>query len=939
MSTMYDCLACEECILNMNCVQLAHMEDYCDRCSHNYLMHVGTPHQGNIPHSGRYEYGSGENAFQRDDFRRGVLRMRKEGLTEDEIRKAYKMTTTEYRKLISITKSQERIANIERAAALKEKGYSQTKIGEIMGVNESVIRSWLNDNAKERATRTNRVADILKENVGSGKYLDIGAGTEKYIDLGIDQKLGISNTRLNTAVKQLVDSGEYERKKIQVSQINNPNQKTTVTLLVPKDTPTTEIYDHLERIGNVQEFSSDGAITTQVLRPPVSVDSSRIFIRYGDQGGKDRDGTIELRRNVPDLTMGNASYAQTRIAVDNAYYLKGMAFYKDDIPDGYDIVYNTNKPSGTPAEKVFKPFKKLKNADGTEYVDPTNPFGAAIKEKGQTEYTDADGKTHLSAINKIKEESDWEHYSKSLASQFLAKQPKKLIETQLNLTYADKLAEYDEIMHISNPTVRKKLLLSFADGCDSAAVELKAAALPRQSSKVILPITSLKDDEIYAPTYKDGETVALVRYPHGGLFEIPILKVNNRSKEGSSVIGKDSIDAVGINSNVAERLSGADFDGDTVVVIPCNSYNSKVQIKNEAPLPGLKDFDPKEKYPQVEGMKVMTKANTQMEMGKISNLITDMTLMGADKTELAQAVRHSMVVIDAEKHKLNYQQSYIDNNIAELNKKYHGGVRKGASTLLSKASSVQYVSMRKLNYDIDPKTGEKIWTEAPEYYYNKKTGKTVERTIPSTRIAETNDARTLVSKAQTPQELLYAQYANNVKGLANRARLSYLDTPNMKRDPEAAKTYANEVASLSAKLDIAQSNAPRERQAQIIARIKLNKVTKDNPDITPEDLKKIRTRYINEARTVVGAKKKAVTITDKEWEAIQAGAISQAKLSSIISNMKDEDLKKRAMPKQTNTLTAAEQNRIAALKASGYTIAEIADALGRSTSTVSKYIK
>lgn len=934
---MYNYMTCEECILNMNCVQLAHMEECCDRCSNNYLAHVGTPHQGNIPHSGRYEYGSGENAFQRDDFRRGVLRMRKEGLTEDEIRNAYKMTTTEYRKLISITKSQERIANIERATALKEKGYSQTKIGEIMGVNESVVRSWLQTSAKERATRTNRVSEVLKANVDSGKYLDVGAGTEKYIDLGVDQKLGISNTRLNTAVKQLVDTGEYERKKIQVAQINNPNQKTTVTLLVPKGTPTTEIYEHLEKIGNVQEFSSDGAVTTQILRPPVSVDSSRIYIRYGDQGGKDRDGTIELRRNVPDLTMGNASYAQTRIAVDNAYYLKGMAFYKDDIPDGYDIVYNTNKPTGTPAEKVFKPFKKLKDANGNEYVDPTNPFGAAIKEKGQTEYTDADGKTRLSAVNKIKEESDWEHYSKTLASQFLAKQPKKLIETQLNLTYADKLAEYDEIMSISNPTIRKKLLLSFADGCDSAAVELKATALPRQSSKVILPITTLKDNEVYAPTYEDGETVALIRYPHGGLFEIPILKVNNKNKEGNSTIGNDAVDAIGINSKVAERLSGADFDGDTVTVIPCNSYNSNVRIMNEDPLPGLKDFDPKEKYPYVEGMKVMSKGLTQTEMGKISNLITDMTALGADKTELAQAVRHSMVVIDAEKHKLNYQQSYVDNHIAELNKKYHGGVRKGAATLLSRASSQEFVSLRKLNYDIDKKTGEKIWTEAPEYYY--KNGKLVERKLKSTRMAETTDARTLMSKAQTVQEQLYAQYANNVKGLANQARLSYLNTPNTKRDPEAAKTYANEVTSLTAKLNIAQSNAPRERQAQIIARIKLNKILKDNPDMAPEDTKKIRTRYINEARTVVGAKKKAVDVTDKEWEAIQAGAISQAKLSAIISNMKDEDLKKRAMPKQTTTLSSAEQNRIAALKASGYTIKEIADALGRSTSTISKYIK
>lgn len=44
-------------------------------------------------------------------------------------------------------------------------------------------------------------------------------------------------------------------------------------------------------------------------------------------------------------------------------------------------------------------------------------------------------------------------------------------------------------------------------------------------------------------------------------------------------------------------------------------------------------------------------------MGVISNLITDMTLRGADEKELARAVKHSMVVIDAEKHGLDYKRS------------------------------------------------------------------------------------------------------------------------------------------------------------------------------------------------------------------------------------------------------------------------------------------
>lgn len=80
--------------------------------------------------------------------------------------------------------------------------------------------------------------------------------------------------------------------------------------------------------------------------------------------------------------------------------------------------------------------------------------------------------------------------------------------------------------------------------------------------------------------------------------------------------------------------------------------------------------------------------NTQTEMGKISNLITDMTLKGATQDELARAVRHSMVVIDAEKHKLDYKQSEQDNGISALRKKYQGTVdengryHEGAATLI-----------------------------------------------------------------------------------------------------------------------------------------------------------------------------------------------------------------------------------------------------------------
>ena len=62
-------------------------------------------------------------------------------------------------------------------------------------------------------------------------------------------------------------------------------------------------------------------------------------------------------------------------------------------------------------------------------------------------------------------------------------------------------------------------------------------------------------------------------------------------------------------------------------------------------------------------------------------------------------------------------------------------------------------------------------------------------------------------------------------------------------------------------------------------------------------------------------------------------------LSSSCSDRKFDELRERAMPKRTSTLSVAQKNRIKALSASNYTLAEIANKLGVSTSTVSKYLK
>lgn len=473
----------------------------------------------------------------------------------------------------------------------------------------------------------------------------------------------------------LTDQG-YVTHEVKVPQVSNPGKYTTVKVLAPPGTEWSDVIHNPDKIHTVTEYSRDGGAHFDVVRQPTSIDGKRVMIRYAEDGGIDRDGTIEIRRGVDDISLGNSSYAQVRIMVDGTHYLKGMAMYSPDkMPDGVDIIFNTNKKKGTPPEDVFK---KIKD-------DPDNPFGALIKANGQRYYSDPNGKYvkvgesyseatkstkkdeprySLSPVNKLREEGDWSEYAKSLSSQFLSKQDLPLIKKQLNLAYDEKKTQYNEIMSLQNPALKKTLLESFADDCDASAVHLKAAALPRQAMQVILPIPSMSDKEIYAPNYKNGEKVCLVRYPHGGTFEIPELTVNNNQAKAKKALG-NAKDAVGINSHVAGILSGADFDGDTVMVIPANNRGSSVRIKHDKPLEGLKDFDPKKyKYTDEQlanGAKVITSAYKQKQMGVVSNLITDMTLKGAPTNEIERAVRHSMVVIDSEKHKLDYKQSAIDN--------------------------------------------------------------------------------------------------------------------------------------------------------------------------------------------------------------------------------------------------------------------------------------
>lgn len=890
------------------------------------LMHYGTPR-----HSGRYPWGSGDDPYQHSgDFLSRIEELKSKGLTETEIAKAMGMSTTQYRAQKSLAKDERRALDVAQAKSLREDGLSLNEIAREMGfANDSSVRSLLNERSEARMNQAKKTAEFLKEQIAEKGMIDVGTGVER--------ELGISKEKLKEALAILEAEG-YPVYGGRIQQATNPGKHTTLQVVCPPGTEHKEIYDY-DNIHSVKDYISydDGESFRKSFVYPESMDSSRLKIRYAEDGGIDKDGVIEIRRGVEDLSLGESHYAQVRILVDGNRYLKGMAVYSDDLPDGVDVVFNTNKKQGTPTGDVLK---KITN-------DPENPFGSLIKEHGgQSYYDDPNGKytdpvtgkkQSLSLINKRAEEGDWGEWSDHLPSQFLSKQSMTLINKQLDLATKDKFAEFDEICSLTNPTVKKALLKSFADDCDSAAVHLQAAALPRQKYQVILPVTDMKDDEVYAPNYKNGEKVALIRFPHGGTFEIPILTVNNKQSTAKRMLD-NALDAIGINSKVAERLSGADFDGDTVMVIPTGG---KVKVTSTPPLKGLEGFDPKLEYGGKKEGTFKPMKNTQTEMGKISNLITDMTLKGATQDELARAVRHSMVVIDAEKHKLDYKQSERDNGISALKKKYQGTVdengryHEGAATLISRAKSETSVLKRKGSPIIDKETGEQRYKEVYEEYTDKN-GKVKVRTQASTKMAETKDARTLSSG--TPQEEAYADYANNMKSLANRARREMMNTGKIAYSASAKRTYQAEVDSLEAKLNVALKNAPRERQAQILANAAVKAKKQENPDMTKGEIKKANQQALTAARNSVGAKREPILITDREWEAIQAGAISENRLTQIINNVDTDKLRQRATPRATTTLSSAKVNKIASMNASGYTTAEIAEALGVSASTVSKYL-
>lgn len=883
-------------------------------------------HYGTKRHSGRYPWGSGGDPYQSSDFLNKYEALKGRGLSGTEIAKEMGITTTELRTNITWARNEQKRYFMEKVKKDHETGMTKTAIGEKYGLSEGTVRNYLKDENVHKSKQLDTINSTLTKSVSEKEYLDVGPGLEI--------TLGIPSTRLKAVIRKMVEEEGYYLHEVYVRRQSNPDKPTTVKVLT-KDPDIKNVVKNSDKISLIESYSNDRGETIADLDPPASFNPKRLKIRYGDEGGSDKDGVIELRPGVEELDMGASHYAQVRIKVGEDRYLKGMAVYGNpkDFPEGTDIIFNTNKPLGMDPRDVLK-------KTNLEAKSNSEVFGSTIVRQNNSK-----------VLNIVNEEGEWDTWSTSMSSQFLSKQPVKLIKERLDETHDSLLKDLSEIQSLTNPIVKQYLLEKYSDSLNAKAKKLDAKGMSRTKSHVILPFPEMNPDEIYAPNYNDGEKVVLLRYPHGGIFELPEVTVNNKNPKAKQTLGV-APDAIGIHPSVAKKLSGADFDGDTVYVIP----NNDNKIKTSRPLKELKDFDPHDykvskdspkntfrKDPETGKMintgHTIVDQTKQIEMGKVSNLITDMTIKNATPSEIARAVKHSMVVIDSEKHNLDYKQSAIDNGISALKRKYQthinpdtGKKSVGASTLISrskrKINILEPDEVRQLAKDKVDKEGSILRKGLTPSEISKKIG------IPEAEVKgylSGNSFNPYRYSSGSETENLYARHITNLQKLKLEADSSARSIVPPKYSKEAAIKYKDEVKSLNDKLMAAKLNAPRERQAQILT----NKLYYSNltPDMTPEQKKKLKSRSLARARETTGAKKGTIEITDREWEAVQSRAVSNTRLKEILLNADTTQIRRLATPKSSE-LTPEKEARARQLIKKGYTYEEVGQSLGVSPSAV-----
>ena len=1068
-----------------------------------FIAHEGKAHDENPPGrgSGRYPFGSGNRPHQHDwDLlsRIDKIKATNPGISNADIAKQLGFYKTDRYGHEEFDENGEHKGDpghlkIARSMAINNKDrdeyeeicwydnhldpdtgkhYTNAKIATLMNLpNESTVRDKRTRGRNGNSEKFIKISEELKKECDAKGIIDVTKDVSNF--------LGCSEDNLNKALVTLQDQG-YELKKLNYKNITNPMYEVNVTALCKPGEDTHLLFKQPERVmvlTSVEEsikqrrdgeVDHDNDVESAALRrgigptPQVSLD--RIKIRYGDDPddpGVIRDGLIELRAvrdqngklvaACPDLSLGNARYGQVRIAVEGDRYIKGMAVYNEDLPEGCDIRVNSNKSMAKGIDGALKQLER--NKDGSI---AKNMFGSAVIQTVQRDQNGnpiigPDGKQLASAINFVGSynpanpmedahvEGRWAKWSKNLPAQFATDLPLAVTRKQLQLQSKIHDEQLQEIMSVNNPSVKRKLLIDYADQMDAAACDLKAAPIGGQKTRVLLPVPSLGDNECYCPGLEDGTSVAVARFPHQGKWETAILRVNNQNAEAKKMIG-DGADAIGLNHNVHGILSGADSDGDTGIVIPMTRKNWKtgefdkvIDIENMPSLVGrvktddsggfkmvrISDFDTSAEYgidnPRFKDMVnskgeptyryFKTEEAKGKEMGIVSNLLQDMRNKGCENAdELFRADCYSMVVIDAKKHKLNYEQAYKDFGIAELKKKYQTHLdaetgklkEQGASTLVTLASSPSLQPLRAQwkpsNTSIDPETGKKIfkapkkttemkaspefvripgtnrylrdengdkiqatWTgevkqkEDGSYYYEPGTGKgkwqykeqdRMEK-IPKMNLVD--DAYDLIHPDErikmSDMDKLYADYANHCKALGNNARKLWLQESPLPYNKEAAKKYATEVNEMKAALTEAKKNAPRERQAQFLATSQYNAILNERgSELDNEDKRKLRGQCLMDARERCGALKDRIKFTEKQWEAINAGAIHPTTLDDMLRNADQDNYMQLALPKSSRITDTMKNEIMSRYESKGQSYEQIAEAMNISTSTVANVL-
>ncbi len=882
------------------------------------LKHTGRSKLDGAPiGSGRHPLGSGEQPWQHVPWRRFQLqyanlqaKRNADGtkMTQTQIAQAMGFDSLkDFRAQVTRNKEQATRDKMDFVLSKYNEGMSLAEIAEATGgvMSKSSVKQYV-DKFKENGgtlsivaeNKMNRVrgtAEMLKDQLKNGTgYLDIGKGAEELMN--------VKRTTLDAAISQLKDEGYYVHT-IYNQRLGDKEKGTKIKTLSQnpsiQDIWKNHLYD-IEAIGVRTEDGGETYKTPEGIKPPKQLSLDRVAVKFKEQGGADADGLILLRPGVEDLSLGKSNYAQVRIAVGGKYYLKGMCAYSDDIPDGYDVLFNTNKSITGGKEAALK---KL-NLD-----NPSNPFDSNIKPvNGQRGY-----------LNIVNEEGDWSEWTHDMAAQFLSKQNYSLVRDRLKATVKATNEEYETILKIENPVLQRQLLEDFAGSCQTRARQLKAKGTAGACAQVLMPSADVKPNEIYAPNFKDGDRVVLVRYPHAGRFELAELTVNNHNQSAENLIGKHAQDAVVIHPSVAPKLSGADYDGDTVFVFKNN--NGRIKVADG--LPGLKDFDTKD-WKAVDlkpGEKTITKKYRGNLMGCATNLIADMQNYDENtpperiptRKELEDAVKFSMVVIDAYKHDLDWRAAAEEYHYKELRRKY----------------------CRTIN----PETGK-----------NNPIGSSSVITRAKRHMEEVDDATKLYSMYPTKVEKEYAAYANTMKAMQNTALKAAAEIKTPAWKPELGKKggeYYNEVQSLDEKYAKLIANKPKERQAQILTSKWYNQQKKLADIKDADDAKKLRVRLERTARQVTGSEafKYRIEFTDREWEAIQAGAVSPSKQAQLFRSANADKLRERALPKSYISLTTGQKaaiTRMASKKNSSgglaYSPTEIANKLGVSVSDVQKWL-